>query len=401
MINKICFKNYKSFKENQELELKPITILIGKNSSGKSAVAKLPTLIEGSLSGRFEEPLLIDNDGIELGAEFRDLVYGREIGSLELILTNDTDKFKVEIASGVKDSEFPRIRKWKLNDELILSYDDIKKSYFNDKNGTPYQCKFEGFELVQMCDLNKTEILEDIPKLKTKGISLKTNYIGPFRQVPERNYSIKGTSKNFKIGNKGENAYQILISDFLYNEGELLKKVNSWFKDNFDGWGIDINSNSKPDYKIELTRENPKFNINIKDVGEGMSQALPLIVSAFMNSKEEILTIIEQPELHLHPAAHGSLAELFAMSAKDSLNHFLIETHSQNFILRLRRLVAEDKIKYDNIVIYSVEYNSETNSSDLIKITINERGEVSYWPENVFSETLDETIAIRSAQQRK
>ena len=79
MINKISFKNYKLFKEKQTLELKPITILIGKNNSGKSAVLKLPVMISGSLSGDFDEALQLDYKGVSLGSEFRDLVYNREI----------------------------------------------------------------------------------------------------------------------------------------------------------------------------------------------------------------------------------------------------------------------------------------------------------------------------------
>jgi predicted ATPase len=398
MIDQIRFRNYKSFKEFQVLELKKLTILIGKNSSGKSAIAKLPTVIEGSLSGKFEEPLLINNDGVELGAEFRDLVYGREIGSLEFSLKSEANSLTVEITSGLKDSEFPRIRKWKLNNEMDLSYDDITKTYFDDVTETKYNCAFFGFDLEQMSNAENDKSSEEVPRLKQKGIILKTNYLGPFRQVPERSYNIVGSSKINKIGTKGENAYQILISDFLYNEGKLLDKVNNWYKENFDGWGIEINTFSKPDYKVELTRVNPKFNINIRDVGEGMSQALPLVVSAFMGSNEGVLTIIEQPELHLHPAAHGSLAELFATSTKDNSNHFLVETHSQNFILRLRRLVAEGKFSKDDVIIYSVEYDEESNTSTLKEINITESGAVSYWPENVFSETLDETIAIRTAQ---
>lgn len=401
MINQIHFKNYKSFKDLQKLELKPLTILIGKNSSGKSAVAKLPTMIEGSLSGKFEEPLLVVNEGIELGAEFRDLVYGREIGSLEFTLKTDSNSLTVEVTSGLKDSEFPRIRKWKLNEELQLNYDDKKRNYFNDDNDSNYICAFFGFELEQMYDADKDGSSETVPSLKEKGITLKTNYVGPFRQVPDRTYNITGPSRPNKIGAKGENAYQMLISDFLYNKGELLKKVSDWYKINFDGWGIDINTTSKPDYKVELTRENPKFNVNIRDVGEGMSQALPLVVCAFLNYQDETLTIIEQPELHLHPAAHGSLAELFASAIKENSHHFLIETHSQNFILRLRRMIAEGKLNKDSVVIYSVEYEEENNTSILKKITITDDGAVSYWPENVFSETLDETVAIRTAQIKK
>ncbi|MBK9638757.1 MAG: AAA family ATPase [Bacteroidetes bacterium] len=150
MINKIYFKNYKSFKEKQELELKPITILIGKNSSGKSAIAKLPTLIEGSLSGNFEEPLLVVNESVELGAEFRDLVYGRDIGSLEFTLKSSENSLTVEVTSGLKDSEFPRIRKWKLNDELQLNYDDKTQNYFTVEKDLNYKCSFLGFELIEM-----------------------------------------------------------------------------------------------------------------------------------------------------------------------------------------------------------------------------------------------------------
>ena len=62
MINKISFKNYKLFKEKQTLELKPITILIGKNNSGKSAVLKLMTLIEGALGGKNDNVFELKND---------------------------------------------------------------------------------------------------------------------------------------------------------------------------------------------------------------------------------------------------------------------------------------------------------------------------------------------------
>ena len=129
-----------------------------------------------------------------------------------------------------------------------------------------------------------------------------------------------------------------------------------------------------------------------------MTQALPIVVSAFIEDKKEVLTILEQPELHLHPAAHGNLAELLALSSKSSNKNFLIETHSQNFILRLRRLVAEGTIDKNNLAIYFVDYDNKNNTSELKQIDVNRDGSVSFWPKNIFSETLDETLAIRNAQ---
>ena len=67
---------------------------------------------------------------------------------------------------------------------------------------------------------------------------------------------------------------------------------------------------------------------------------------------------IEEPELHLHPAAHGNLAELFVESLTDTNKNYFIETHSQNFILRLRALVAEGKINCEDLAIYYVDYDT-------------------------------------------
>ena len=387
MINRITFKNYKSFKDEQSLDIKPITILFGKNSSGKSAVAKLPTLIEGSLSGAFYDPLLIKNDGVELGAEFRDLVYGRQVGSLSISLEENKNILSVEIASGLRNSDLPKIRFWKYNNLISLKFND-KENKYSYKNKFS-DVKFKGFR-IDGSSFNDS-------KLVIQNFNLSTNYIGPFREVPKRTYNMSGNHDIKKLGIKGEHVYQLLISDYLYNDSQLLNKVSNWYKENFDGWGLKINSKSHPEYKIELYREEHDFNMNLRDVGEGMSQVLPLVVSAYLQNEDDVLTIIEQPELHLHPAAHGNLAELFALQIQRQ-KHFLIETHSNNFILRIRRLIAENILNKKDVALYFVEYDSYTNISKLVNIEISDKGEVSYWPKNIFSETLEETIAIRSAQ---
>jgi predicted ATPase len=391
MINKITFKNYKSFKDEQTLELKPLTVIIGKNSSGKSAIVKLPTLIEGSLSGNFEDPILTVNNEVELGAEFRDLIYGREVGTLNLTLEEGTEKLSIEIASGLKETDLPKVWKWNFNNEVDFIYKDLEDNYYDNINNETVKVNFNGFNIESILNSSKENLIG-------KKFNLNTNYIGPFRDIPNRTYISRGNTKSSKNGIRGELTYQILVRDYLYNESKLINQVSNWYENNFDGWGLQINSISKPDYKIELKRSNPEFSINLRDVGEGMSQVLPLVVSAFIDKEEEILTILEQPELHLHPAAHGNLAQLFADSTKKTNNKFLIETHSNNFVLRLRRLIAQGNFNNNDIALYSVEYKAETNTSSLKKIDILENGDVTDWPSNVFSEALDETIAIRTAQ---
>ena len=72
-VKSVSFENYKAFSEKQTMQLKPITILIGKNSSGKSSIAKLFTLLENSLNGDIDEPLRLKNNGVELGASLDNL----------------------------------------------------------------------------------------------------------------------------------------------------------------------------------------------------------------------------------------------------------------------------------------------------------------------------------------
>jgi len=393
MISKITFKNYKSFAEKQELELKPITILIGKNSSGKSAVAKLPTLIEGALAGNTEEPFSFINDGVELGADYRDIFHKRQPNNVlefELYakLPNEQHKLEVHIIADYKENTIPKIIYWKF-DKFELIYEDNTGQYFDKGRQQKISCDFQGFKLR----------IDPSMWIEAKSFGLDVNYVGPlrvfaqnirdFRLPPKRNFN--------HVGNEGKNAYYILALESLNNGSALLKSINDWFEKHFEGWGIRV-ENDNPPYEIHLYKEQPEyFSVNIADVGQGMSQALPLVVSAFLPNKST-LTVIEQPELHLHPGIHGDLAQLFAETAIQLNKKYLIETHSRNFVLRLRRMVAEKRLKKDDLAIYEVYYDQEKNTSSLKRIHVDDLGRVDYWPEGIFSEALDETIAIRTAQ---
>ena len=118
-----------------------------------------------------------------------------------------------------------------------------------------------------------------------------------------------------------------------------------------------------------------------------------------MTVEEQTLIIIEEPETHLHPAAHGNLAERFVDSfIEDNNRNYIIETHSQNFVLRLRRMVAEGKIKKEDLAIYYIDFNKDENEGILREIMVDDTGGVEWWPSGVFSETSTETRAIYNAQ---
>lgn len=140
------------------------------------------------------------------------------------------------------------------------------------------------------------------------------------------------------------------------------------------------------------------ITVNLADVGTGLAQALPLIVQRHLHSgTDPFLEIVEQPELHLHPTAHGALADLYILAAARG-GSFLVETHSENFTLRVRRRIAERKLGLaaDQVAIYWIDGEPTT----VKRITIDEAGEVDFWPEGVFSEDFKEVQLIRRARAK-
>lgn len=369
MVSQIRFKNFKIFRQWQTLELRPITILIGKNNSGKSAVAKLPTMIAPPLRG---EPLnwinKIGDDFVELGSDFSDLVYGRNagIGQLELAISNHNNSSKIEL---VYNKEYG-ILEYKKNNELQEVTNNIKGFLIEGKT---------------------------IPDLY-----LNIDYIGAIRAKPNSNYTFSNIAPK-NIGIEGQNAYSILIEDYKKKDIVIIPKVSNWYKENFENWGIEvIESKMSTEVKYEIAIVNNDLKVNIQQTGQGIHQVLPLIIRSFMPEKEPTLIIIEEPETHLHPAAHGVLAQRFVESyLEDGNKRYLIETHSQNFVLRMRRLVAEGTLKAEDLAIYYVGFDEEKKESSLKKIGVDSLGRVAWWPEHIFNETLTETMAIRNAQLDK
>jgi predicted ATPase len=403
MINKISFKNYKLFKEKQTLELRPITILIGKNNSGKSAVLKLMTLIEGALNGKSDNVFELNNDEVFSGDKYKDLIYGKFGRAIELelfqedIVNEKVDVLSVEVSVDI-DADVPVLENWSLKEKIknnevnkLLDFQKYTKTtYFNEVDSTEYFCEFIGIYLANYFYKEKPDSSGTIYKIPF----LKTDFIGSIREKSKQDYRLNPV--NTKSHPDGRYLYDFLIRDYLTTDKKYFSKISEWIKTKFQGWELYVDVDSEP-YHIELRRG--KLYVNLTETGMGIGQSLPLIIRAYKPCDEETLIIIEEPESHLHPFAHAQLAQLFAESIKEDRNKkYLIETHSQNFILRLRRLVAEGYLNENDLGIYYVEFDEESNEGNLTEIKVDKAGKVDYWPEGIFSETLEETIGIRTAQ---
>ena len=121
---------------------------------------------------------------------------------------------------------------------------------------------------------------------------------------------------------------------------------------------------------------------------------MPIITQAFKSENNTIL--VEEPEIHLHPKAQATLGEMFAVAAKERNNTFVIETHSENLLLRLERLIRLGKLSKDDVSVIYVDKNE--NGSYCIPLILDDEGDITNIndvPDGFFEEGFDELFDIK------
>lgn len=371
MITKIKFKNYKAFPDFEELELRPITLIIGKNSSGKSSILKLIALLTSMVNENYWLPSLKVND-IVLGGSYQDLFHNGSMADLNL---------EVELNNGLTIS---------LN--YYVDYPSIKiYSYTCQKNGV-ILCQVRK----DSRDDNLEEQLSDFLSENEMGDNDSSilNYIGPIRRMAPENIRFHGFSKGYSINYDGAGVYDILLNSFIKGDG-CFNKVSSWMNQHLEGQKLSFSnpSNNSGNYTLWVKRKGTE--VNIAEVGQGVAQVLPIVTLATIAAPNSI-NIIEQPELHLHPAAHANVAELIGRSATEHHNVFIVESHSKNLLLGFQKMIVNKEISFtpDDIAIYYVMDTEE--GSVLKRINVDEKGEFDDWPLGVFSESFELTKEINT-----
>ena len=398
MIQSIAFEKYRIFTDKQLLRLAPLTVVFGKNNTGKSAVLRLPMLVHSALNCQtYDVFQKVDSCGGVICDEYRDVVYGKGNHAVGLEIDSESkDSFlKVKfIAENNADGSHSRIEEISIADhkldKLLNAKIDDSGVMRNEENGE--EVVFHG--VVPGECVGRAWVDKALSRLDDA-----IDYIGPVRCTPERYFGLNeyadGTS-----GADGRNAYTYLVKDSQNALHPLLDSVSAWYKDNFGGWALAVDNSRAPIFSIVL--KNEKLNNNILDTGFGIQQSLPIVVAAYRQYTSPTLVILEEPETHLNPSAHAQMGELLANAAlADTNKKFLVETHSLNLMIRLRTLIAKGILKKEDVALYYIDYDEKSSSSNLKEVLIDEKGDVRHWPENMFNETLSEALALREAQMSR
>ena len=411
-IRSLGASNYKGFRDAEALTLAPLTLLLGRNNSGKSALARLPLLLGASLAPSAPAtPVDIDAVPGDLGGSFLDLIYGRRPhGSIGLsvefesnadfrlaVTIQNVDEFQLQVVSNFELVFGPQ--------RLTLSWDygDPRpgaRTYvcsLNDEIFFTGAIPFEGIlPQLHLVDGITTpeEVIVAIAAARESCDQM--SYLGPFRAQPERLYRLP--SREVKtVGQTGSFAPAAIADDSLRGTGELLAAINKSIGSILAGWELEVDIRANTFTLNLVSKTDRTVSVNIADTGTGVAQVLPVYVQSVLNNvltpRRPLLQIIEQPELHLHPAAHADLAELFLAGINQGMR-YIIETHSETLLLRLRRHVAQG-LDPASIAIYYVDPGSRTK---VRRIGLDSLGNVDYWPEGVFAEDYDEARDLASAQ---
>ena len=425
MLTHLKLENFKIWRSTGAMRLAPITLLLGTNSSGKSSLIQSLLLIRQTVKG--DDPNLDLNlgnpdagDSITLG-QFKDVLC-RKAQATETVKAN---QFGIEFSwsadgESTHESSFTAIYgKGKTGSAELMSLrlGNAAKGFTVQRtkpNIYRLSLASEARPLGQSADYRPersfafpaaviNRLGERGGQIKEVGPTLldelsRIIYLGPVRQLARRDYVWAGRIPAH-IGDDGAKAIDALIaSGVVYQvakknnravpaDGELFEKAIDWLSQFKLADGLEVRALGQS-ARYELLIKNHDQCSNIKDVGVGVSQVLPVIVAALF-AKPGHIVIVEEPESHLHPLAQSKLAELLAQVSKARNVQFIVETHSEHLFRRMQTLMAKEELTPQNAAMYFVE--REGNTAKLRTLELDDFGRVKNWPEGFFGDALGET----------
>ena len=367
---KLKVKRYKCFGNEALLDVAPLTILVGPNNSGKSALARAIQLLAGGLEVRDpdnDEPLPLASGGVRHGNEFTDLITGCAIhGKLILAAAFMANGHELSISVKVQNVERPPLESVSQIDYWLLQRGDEAVEIKRDGlcADSKYRVNSSGNSIIQDIDWRglipiSLDSMPDwfdpsIKALKDWGRGVQ--YVQCPRTHPRRPFTPLARPPR-TLGPDGSNTPQLLAA----NAG-LLREVNKWYQSAF---GVKINVASHGRFR-ELMVGGPfrTTPIRLEQSGRGVAQVLPVLATALMSGASGPgVDIIEHPEAELHPASHAEAIELMLNNLAGASRPLIVETHSPMIVLRARRWVVEQRIQPADVVMYWINSDRRNGST--------------------------------------
>lgn len=419
MLTHLKLDNFKIWKTTGPMRLAPVTLLLGTNSSGKSSLIQSLLLIRQTVKGddpnvdlnlgnpdardsvtlgQFKDVLCRHGDGNRIGIEFW---WSSNVGEARTTVFNATYQ-----AGSAGSAELSRLRLGR--DGQGFTVQRHKSGIYrlmlaNERKARGQGADFRPQRSFALSPAVLVRLGEAGDRIKDVGPDLleelgRIIYLGPVRRLGQRDYVWNGRMPS-TIGDDGSKAVDALIASGVAAqdarrrnqspppEAALITDAAHWLKrmDLADGLAVKPLGGST---RYELLIEREGECINMKDVGVGVSQVLPVIVAALYAAPGHIV-IVEEPESHLHPLAEAHLAGLFAWVSAERRVQFIVETHSEHLFRRMQTLMAKQEVTATQVAMYFVERDGP--GAKLRELVPNEFGIITNWPDHFFGDAIGET----------
>lgn len=509
MITGLRLSNVRSLIDSGLVELRPITLFLGQNSSGKSSLLRAIPLIKQSLLTRSSSPVLWYGDFVDFGSieevrstltdsptvevgfqaapfswshygiyyeraiqRFDSLEYTLRLGErdgatkvdgIAITIGDDTLELDFDNRAGVRnfrvnDEDYTRLlpsERYRFHatnvvpqigyirrttkDELFLggyrivppahrelasllserlhnristgtinsvarriAYDTVQnfpgrlreansslrswQRYVETLTSDPHSTELESIRRLALIN-SLPDILSGL-YTAIQSSFMNSAYIGPSRATGERYYRHQELAVD-QIDARGQN-----LPMFLYSLTDANRqRFSDWLSESL-GYALKV-VRSGGHLQIELRDTSTDQFHNLADVGYGFSQVLPVLAQIWSwegraREQESSFVAIEQPELHLHPAYQGLLADIFSRFVQSGAggaygSSLLIETHSEALVNRLGELVYEKRLASESVAVYIFERDSASEATSIRKSFFDDTGILNNWPLGFFS----------------
>ena len=371
MLNAIRLKLFKCFKDIN-IPLAPLTLLTGQNASGKSTIIQAIVLLHQTIQWQeWTNRLLLNGRELQLGtvSDIVDSVNGR-------------DTIEISLSDSVAG-----MLTWKF---MGASREDMSMCLHSfSYNGNEVQ---DLSQIHYLLPFSLGHVAKHFPDAIRKLTYLTAERIGP-RQLYvladkyNDDYSGVGISGEYAASVLYKLAEKEVLPGLLLKNSagnNLMKQVRAWMEAFFPHCDFEITSIPEAN-SIRLgvrNAQDTEFHRPI-NVGFGMTQVFPVIVAILAAGKDDIV-IVENPEVHLHPAGQSQMGAFLAQAANAGIQ-IIVESHSDHVLNGIRKAVKKKYISPDHGASHFFRSRCD-EGAQITTLKVDSAGNLDHWPKDFFDQ---------------
>lgn len=405
----LLVRGYRGYADEQRLELRPLTVLFGRNNAGKSALLRALPLLSASIRAPGLQALDMAGPVVR-GASFDDLL-SRGLKSDDDVDIRDMslglrwpDETGLDVAFHWPDRKLvsvsairPTAGPWwrERPTRRTVPPGVVRFESLTDPRST-FDLKFSGLAFEPANDAVPAELRALAPCWRAVGGQVQ--WLSASRRPGDRRADYAELTGTPLVEHDGRN-----IIAWLAERPAQVQAISAWYEAHL-GARLEIVEQPPIGYIAQLAyRSRPGQVVNLLDTGEGNVQVLP-VLAALMGAADGSgppIVVLEEPESHLHPHLQMALASHIARLINESASaRIVLETHSEHLLLALQNLVLTG-LDPAKVALYWVEQLADGRTCAEL-VTIREDGTLDEkWPPGVFDDTLQLARKIMQLQLQR